>query len=356
MEKRRDYALDLIRFICAILIVLTHYEGMFLRYFRKTLFLDGKFYFGLINEMFFLLSGYLSFHTIDKIRNGLSFDKYFSAKVLRLLPLAAISTVLYALMHLVVWPQDEFSLWKVIVTCLGVNAGGPFYEMFVNSHLWFTSVLLICYAFFFIAIRLSQRLKIDWRYSCFAMVIIGIVAYANWGDDIPFLRHAAGRGYMSFFTGILLSSFLEKNRSNRAIGLTGLFTVVAFTLLLIFRIDILEYGMNYMVVFIYYPAIIIVIETPAAQKLLNRKCFGILGQIAFGIYVWHFEFNTLADIIDNMFELNVDFGSLPVEFVMVMLNIAIGFASYFILERPLNRFIKKKTSPAPAHPVKLPVS
>ena len=97
MENRsRDYALDLLRFICAILITLTHYEGMFHLEFNGIRFNGGTFYVGLVNEMFFLLSGYLSFHTIRKIENGLSFDKYFSSKVLRLVPLGAISTVFYA--------------------------------------------------------------------------------------------------------------------------------------------------------------------------------------------------------------------------------------------------------------------
>ncbi len=346
-NRKRDHVLDLLRFICAILMVLTHYEGIFGLSFSGIRFNGGRFYFGLVNEMFFVLSGYLAFHSIRKIENGLSFDRFFSAKVLRLLPIAALSTVLYALMHRVTWPADEFSLWQVIITCLGANAGGPFNEMFINSHLWYTSVLLICYAFFFMAVRLSQRLRINWRYACFFMVIVGLSAYTR-AENIPFLRHAACRGYMAFFTGVLLSSVLAAHRPGRAAGWISLSVIAGLTALIVFRFEIMEYGLNYMMIFIYYPAVIVLAEAPLTQRLLNRKAFGILGQISYGIYVWHLEFNVFAQIFDDAFDLSVRFDSRLTEFVIVLLNIAIGFASYFILERPLNRFIKKKTDRVPA--------
>lgn len=348
MENRdRDYALDLIRFICALLMVLTHYEGLFLTEFSGIRFNGGKFYFGLVNEMFFLLSGYLSFHTVKRIENGLSFDKYFSSKVLRLLPVAAISTVLYSVMSYVAWPDNEFHVWKVIITCLGANAGGPFREMFVNPHLWYTSVLLICYAFFFVGVRLSQRLKTDWRYACLFMIIAGASAYARF-DSIPFLRHEACRGYMAFFTGVLLSSALHGRRPGRPAVVLSLSAVIIMTALIVLDYDIMDYGLNYMMTFIYYPAVIVLAETGSAQKILNIKFFGILGQIAFGIYVWHFELNVLADIANSLLHLNINFNSRFTELIMVLLNIAVGFGSYYILERPINRFIKKKKNRAAA--------
>ena len=344
---KRDYVLDLLRFLCAVLMVLTHYEGIFNLSFSGIRFNGGRFYFGLVNEMFFMLSGYLSFRSVAKMQNGLNFDRYFSAKVLRLLPIAALSTMLYALMHRVTWPADEFSLWQVIVTCAGANAGGPFNEMFINSHLWYTSVLLICCALFFIAVRLSQRMKTDWRYACFFMVVLGLSAYTRF-ENVPFLRHAACRGYMAFFTGVLLASALAKHRPGKAAGWISLSVIAALTALIVFRFEIMEYGLNYMMIFLYYPAVIVLAEAPLTQRLLNRKVFGVLGQISYGIYVWHLEFNVFAQIFDDALDLGVRFDSRWTEFVMVLLNIGIGFASYYLLERPLNRFIKKKTNPAPA--------
>lgn len=351
MEKNsRDYVLDLLRFICAILMVLTHYEGIFLPTFGGIRFNGGAFYFGLVNEMFFMLSGYLSFHSIKKIQDGLSFDRYFSAKVLRLLPVAAVSTFIIAVVAIWVWPENDFSVWKVITTCLGINAGGPFREMFVNSHLWYTSVLLICYAFFFIGIRLSQRMKINWRYACFFMIIVGASAI-NRFDTIPYLRHEACRGYMAFFTGVLVASALSGKRPGRLSAWLSFAAVTGLTLIIVFRYEIFDYGKNLIMTFIYYPAVIVLAETHFVQKLLNRKCFRILGEIAFGIYVWHFGLDTLVDIANSLLHLGINFDSRIAELIMIPVNVAVGFASYYLLERPINRYIKKKRSPAPPQPV-----
>ena len=57
-NKKRDYALDLLKFICAIIFVLTHYEAQFSVHFPKMSFAYGKVYMGIVNELFFIVSGY----------------------------------------------------------------------------------------------------------------------------------------------------------------------------------------------------------------------------------------------------------------------------------------------------------
>ena len=152
-NKKRDFALDILKFICSIIFVLTHYEAQFGVHFPVISFGFGKLYMGIVNELFFIVSGYLAYNSINKILNGFSFNRYFSSKVIRLVPLAAISTVLYGIMTYVTRHGAGFSVWKIVVTALGIQAGGPFNEMFVNSHLWYLSVLLLCHAVFFIVER-----------------------------------------------------------------------------------------------------------------------------------------------------------------------------------------------------------
>ena len=342
-NKKRDYALDLLKFICAIIFVLTHYEAQFGVHFPRMSFAYGKVYMGIVNELFFIVSGYFSYHSIRKIRDGLSFDRYYSARVIRLVPLAAISTFLYGLMTYVTRRGEDFSVWKILVTAAGANAGGPFNEMFVNSHLWYLSVLLICYAVFFAAIRLSQRLKIDWRYACFFMVVLGasVSGMEDW-YNMPFVGFAAACGYMSFFTGVLLASVLAEHRPGTSGTLISLFTVLCFTLLMVFRYEIMEYGVLYMLIFIYYPAIVVLFESGPVQKLLDRRLFGFLGQISFGIYIWHMEFNVLLSAMNDVLHLGINFASRLTELVVVLINIAIGVASFYLLEKPITGALKKR--------------
>ena len=343
MNKKRDYALDLLKFICCIIFVLTHYEAQFSVHFPHLSFGFGKLYMGIVNEIFFIVSGYLAYNAIEKILNGLSFNRYFSSKVIRLVPLAAISTVLYGIMTYVTRHGEDFSVWKIIVTASGMNAGGAFNEMFVNSHLWYLSVLLLCHALFFICIRLSQRLKINWRYACFFMVVFGAsISGITELTSVPFVNFAAACGYMSFFTGVLLASVLAAHRPNTAGTLLSLFIVAGFTLLFIFKYDIMLYGILYLFIFIYYPAVIVLFESKPVQKLLDCRFFGFLGQISFGIYIWHMEFNVLLSSMDGILHLGINFASRWTELAVVLINIAIGIASFYLLEKPLTKALKKK--------------
>ena len=342
-NKKRDYALDLLKFICALIFVFTHYEAQFQIHFPTMSFAYGKVYMGIVNELFFIVSGYFAYQSIARIQNGLSFDRYYSAKVIRLVPLAAISTVLYGLMTFITRRGEDFSVWKILVTAAGMNAGGPFYEMFVNSHLWYLSVLLLCYAILFLCIRLSQRLKINWRYSCFFMVIFG--ASISGFIDLyytPFIGFAAACGYMSFFTGVLLASVLAEHKPGTAGTLVSLFIVLCFTLLMVFKYEIMEYGILYMLIFLYYPAIVVLFESKPVQWLLDRKFFGFLGQISFGIYIWHMEFNVLLSSANNLLHLGINFASRWTELIVTLINIAIGIASFYLLEKPITKALKKK--------------
>ena len=173
VPKKRDYAIDFLKIIATLVIVLHHYERGFGTQFAVFNLGSGRFYFGYAVELFFMISGFVAFSSVQIIQDGLNFDRYFSGKVLRLIPLALLSTFVFSAMYLIVWGTKDFSLFKAIVTGLCIQSGGPFSEVLVNSHLWYLSVLLICYSFFFAVVRLGQRTKINWRYGCFFLVVLG---------------------------------------------------------------------------------------------------------------------------------------------------------------------------------------
>lgn len=340
MAKKRDYALDFLKIIATLVIFLHHYERAFNTGFKILNFGTGRFYFGNAVELFFMISGFIAFSGIKRIQDGLSFKRYFSAKLLRLLPLAALSTAVFSGMYLKVWGTEGFSLFKVIVTAFCVQKGGPFDEALVNSHLWYLSVLLICFAFFFIVIRLGQTWDINWRYGCFFMVILGTsVISASW--DKPFFNDSAARGYMAFFTGVLLAAALKSHRPGIRAFFISLAVVTGTVLLMVFRFDIMAYGLNYILVFIFYPAVIVLFETPPLQRLFDHRILGTMAQIAFNVYIWHFDLNTLCAIENDLRGLGIVFTTRRAEMAVFLLAVLIGTASFYLIERPVTRVIKK---------------
>ncbi len=341
MTQRRDHSLDFLKIAATLVIVLHHYERAFGTHFSALNFGNGSFYFGYMVELFFMISGFIAFSSIKKIQEGLSFDKYFSGKFMRLFPLAAISTIVFSAMYLIVWGTEGFSIFKAIVTAVCVQKGGAFDEVLVNSHLWFLSVLLICFAFFFIIIRVSQRARINWRYGCLFMIILGAsVMSASW--EMPFFNTSTARGYMAFFMGVLLASFLKKHKPGLLMFFGSLLVAIITVLLIIFRFDIMEYGLNYILIFVLFPAIIILFESPPLQKMLDCRILGTMAQIAFNVYIWHFDFNTFCAVVNDLFTLGIDYTTRNAEMIVLLLCIIIGICSFYFIERPLTKLIKKK--------------
>ncbi len=338
--QRRDHALDFLKTVATLVIVLHHYERAFGLHFETLNFGNGRFYFGYAVELFFMISGFVAFFSVQKIQNGLSFDRYFSGKVLRLLPLAALSTFVFAAMFVIVWGTKDFSLFKVIVTALCVQQGGPFNEFLVNSHLWYLSVLLICYGFFFLIVRTGQRLQIDWRYGAFFMILLGAsICSASW--DLPYLNEFAARGYMAFFTGSLLAVTIKEHRPGMPALIVSFAAVVITVLLIIFRFEIMEYGLRFILVFVFFPALIVLFETAPLQKALDHRILGTMAQIAFNVYIWHFDFNTFCAVANDIFKLGIDFTTRKAELIVLLLITVVGVISFYLIERPVTKLTKK---------------
>ncbi len=339
---RRDHSLDLLKILATLVIVLHHYERAFGIHFDTWNFGNGAFNFGHAVELFFIISGYLSYSKISKIQNGLSFGRYFSAKYLRLVPLTVLCSALTAIYALYVWHGDNFSLLRVLMVAFCVFTGRNNGQVFFNSHLWYLGVLLICYAVFYMIIYLSQRLRINWRYACFFVIITGVSVHSA-GWDVPFLNPNTARGYMAFFTGLMLASGLEERRPTFRMAVSALLVVVFSTLILIFRYDLLDYGIIYFLTFIYYPALIVFFEFAPVGKLFDHRFFGTAAGICFNVYIWHFEFNTFCAIEVERHGWGIDFCSRKAEIIMLLLSIAIGAFSFYVIERPLTKLIRKNT-------------
>lgn len=66
--------------------------------------------------------------------------------------------------------------------------------------------------------------------------------------------------------------------------------IIVITLLIIFQYDFMASGINYIMTFMYYPALIILCKSKIVSRVLNRKIIGKLGQISFDVFIWHNPF------------------------------------------------------------------
>lgn len=208
-KNGRSYSLDFLKFIATNIIVLHHFQQVTnVKYSNTINFWNGKFYYGYIVELFFILSGYFMVKYIEKIYNEeITLWEWVLSRAKRLLPMVALSAVAYEFIIIIynklygeAWCGIRVSVWGTIITALGIQEGWGFANPYVNYPVWYISVLLICYIIFYLLTSLSKKLKCLPIYFYIAMIFLGI-GISTYNISLPFMNSQVARGYYSFFWG-----------------------------------------------------------------------------------------------------------------------------------------------------------
>lgn len=349
MENDRSFSLDFLKIIATICIVFHHYQQVTGAVFENGInFWSGVFYWGYLVEFFFVLSGYFVYKYIDKIKKGLSFRRFYCMRAFRLLPLVAISALVYEVLLCIYteiigknWFDITPTLWGIIITALGIQDGWCFSNPCVNNPTWYISVLLLCYILFWFVIFLSKKYNLNENILFIIIIFIGcgIVTY---GINFPFLNQSSARGYYAFFTGVLLAEFLDKYKVTKQTLYSSMAIIVGLTFLIVVKNDYISKGIVFVMTFVYYPALVVVFESTLLKRFFRLKLWGELSKISFGVYIWHNPMFLLMYIICDVFGWNVDFGCVRNMLFFAFFSEALGIISYYFLEKKIAEKIKKK--------------
>ena len=353
-KERREYSLDILKILATIMIVFHHYqqgEGVSFSHFN---FYGGKFYFGWLVELFFILSGYFMFRYVEKIRNGLSFRRFFLKRYLRVLPIMFLSAIGHQIIKC--WYQkattgsvehDLFSLWKTVISAFGIQRGWVFQnKLDINNPAWYISVLLACYLYFFFVTYLSGRTRTSPWIWYGGLVLVGIWAYLN-KPSLPLLNQYTGRGIQSFFWGLILAKGIGLLREKGARGLwCGIYVwvflaLVAIPVLIYRESAFVSDNVNYLMIFICYPALMILFTSGFMKKLFSARWIGSLAAISFNVYIWHVCGRLLMDILIAWDILIVDVKSPVTMIVYTLCMFVIGTGSYYLIEKPVANALSK---------------
>lgn len=195
-------------------VLFHHYQQLTGTFFYRGInFYGGKFYFGYIVEIFFLMSGFFMVPYVAKIRDKMSFPAFFGKRLIRLLPSMIAATLAYdiALFFYVRlcngtlrYPTD-INVFGSIVTALGLGSWSITKDFEINPICWYVSVLLLCYILMYIFVFLSKITKIPAGIMLAIPMIAGvIITHVTEFSVIPFLSTRIARGYIHFFGGLLL--------------------------------------------------------------------------------------------------------------------------------------------------------
>ncbi len=124
---KRNASLDFMKVIASILIVCHHFQQVLEVHFGRVNFYGGRFSYGYLVELFFIISGICAFQWIEKMTKEWTFPIYYHVKGY--------------------WRLDQpFSMSGALFACLGIQAGWASNNPMINNPIWYISVLLLCYA------------------------------------------------------------------------------------------------------------------------------------------------------------------------------------------------------------------
>lgn len=342
-EKQREYSLDVIKIIATVIIIFHHYQYVTGAKFEQGInFLDGKFYFGYVVELFFVLSGYFMYPYIDKIKSGkIKFHVFFLKRWFRFAPLVTLSAITFEIflvcyrhLYQVPWMDINTTFWGTVLSSVLMQAGWGFSNHCVNDPIWYISVLMLCSVIFYGLVYIAKRKNIPVIYLFIIMILIG-VSIDTYGINLPFLTTSSSRGYYAFFSGIILAWILQNNAISIKAEIISILIVLGIPLLIIYHNDFMSAGINYTMTFIYYPALIVVFKSRILSVLCNWRIIGVLGKISFDVYVWHNPFYILLYIVIKVFHWNLDLLSVKTMVCYAIFCFLFGTFSHFCIEKPL---------------------
>lgn len=346
--NRRNYSLDFLKICATILIVLHHYQQVSGARFEYVNFYEGRFYFGYIVELFFVLSGYFISRYSEKIKGGAKFSEFFKRRAARLLPLVSIAVVCFDILMLIYkrvfgasWLNIEVTLWGSIVSALGIQDGWGIPNPSINNPTWYVSVLLLCYCIFYFLNYLSNRCKLNVKYLYVLMIFMGI-GILTYNLNLPFINNHTARGYYAFFFGVLLKEILEKIQESKFVIIVSFIIWLIIPLMIVYVPWFVNNGINYIMTFIFYPSVIILLNTNFIKRVFNSKIFGKLSEISFDVYIWHVPVFLAMILLLQFLGITIDFNRVEVMLGYLLLTFFIGTISYLCIESPINKYLRKK--------------
>ncbi|MBR1471953.1 MAG: acyltransferase [Lachnospiraceae bacterium] len=346
-QRERNGGIDFLRFCACGGIIWLHY---------RTYTCPWGIYFGdrLVNdetsgielkylvELFFCISGYLCSQKADGIKAGTSFWNFMRPKLQRFIPMLVFGTLLCEALLVVIVNRGIIlyetvsvpSLWAVLSSCFGVQEGWGFINTRINPESWFIDVLILCFALFYFSVWLSQKLGIDECTVFWGILLLGCAAVTA-ESSIPFITYMDGRGYESFFMGVLLGNHTHRNGLKKRDCCISAIILAGYLLFHVLWPHLLYFGRNNLMALLVSPAAIVLMETDTAKRMFSWKGFKTLGKIAFSAYIIHVCVIYAVFLLADLIGLEIGYDHECVAFVYMMIVFLIGALVYRYIEKPI---------------------
>lgn len=350
----RNGAIDFLRFMASVILVMHHYQQVYNVFIDNGVnFYSGHFYWGLLVDLFFVISGFFLLSAIKSITGGrLGFKDYYLHRAVRLLPLVGVTAIIYFIVNNYVYFSIMGEYYKarstgteLVLSMLGMQVGWANLEgSHLNPPMWYISALLIAFVVLFLLAKISGKAKISFIYPVIGLILLSM-AGDLFGIELPFFQTDARRAYIDVSVGLLLASFLEKHKFKGLKYLILLPFLTVGAILYVFALDAQrQLFQQYALVFLFFPAVMIIFNSEQAKRLFSAKIWNELGGASFDTYVLHVLILLLIRCADKYWGFGLNFSNWWLEYLICLIIFAIGILSYKFVEPRLRILAEKAVS------------
>ncbi|WP_068783746.1 acyltransferase family protein [Paenibacillus phocaensis] len=373
VSNLRLHSLDALRGIAALLVIITHYDTATgpivsysgfdishipLSFFGNQLTILG--YSNLLDlwnslgwgylavQLFYVLSGFIFMYVYQKQITTCekNFTDFVVARFSRLYPLVWVTTFIMIGIFLLAGKTNELSVYRVIVNFLmlgGFEGNNKFGINGINGPMWTLTAEIWAYATFFLICRYWGKNRLVF----IVPVLLGMFINQMNIQSIGFFTPNYIRVFIGFFMGCLtyvLVSAVKQEKSSRRLGWWSLliFMVIIGIGMATGNKSIGDITIVYSL--LIFPALIIaVMNVKWLRKFLSMRFFRWLGDLSFGIYLWHWPTFALFGILYRK-GLHIPLNSKWFMLMIFGIVLAVAHLSFYYFERPMQKFIRKKYS------------
>ena len=355
-EKKRYIQLDALKGLSAIIIACFYHLGTVPFPYENGLPLQNNLIVrsayingGYLVELFFLISGFLSYAIYQKkIEEGMKLGVYIKKRLVRIYPLLWI-TLLFTLLGTIVYagfqPGETFyQLSNNTVLTFGLGILGLQDLFYIgqswNCPAWTITHFIVCWIIFWWIVHLSGKRR-DIVFFFTAMMIAFGCYYQIWDEkDIFLLNYGFSRGCIAFFTGgfvWLIQSVVgeERKRKDRAV----ISSIVWLGLLLCVRLTVVEnaYPSASCSLFLFPAVMLIVMNGRILEKILCNKFFSFIGEISFSLYLCNYPVQVFIACLYRYTSFEMKASSAAFLLFHAVLNIIVAIVVHYAAEKWLRR-------------------
>jgi len=346
-------ATNILRGVCALAILIWHYQHFFYQGTREADFdkTNQPFYFlistvynsgYLAVQIFWCISGLIMTHSyINKKDNG-ALD-YTVSRIARLYPLHIVTLLVVTLLQQISFQKlNTFQIYEnndpfhFMLNLFFVQSWGFQNSFSFNAPTWSVSLEIVIYILFFFVISSLKKFKV-W-------VPIAVLTLYKLSVDVKLLSSFRDcLVYFFFGVGVYFCSNFVSKKFFKSFIVLILFIEV-FVFLALRHLSLISFdsgGNGYIWSTAFLVFFVAQIDGSRLATLLTKA--RMIGDLSYSVFLWHIPIQILIKLIQAKFSINDSIAYNKLFFIFfIALTYLVGYVSYRFIEQPAQRIIRKR--------------